>query len=677
METVADRHGAIINTLTSHGSRIRRLNPGSVVAQCPAHDDREPSMTVTVGEKAVLIHCHAGCQPADILDVLGLHYSDLWPDDGTRKLETPQTWKAYQQAVRAANQRDHHRPQPDPDKPSTALTWRRGPVEAIYTYRDADGVDVIQKLRYPKIDLDTGEIVGKTFSIQHYADGEWNNGIGPNPIPIYNLPAVNAAVKHGIPIIIVEGEKDADRLNKLGHVATTLHSTTAIDIDRLRPLTGCDITLIVDRDQAGDTWARELGDVLTSLGCRLMYRQAAVGKDVSDHLNAGHTINELIPYTIDRTLDLEVDNPINTSTDLATISSWTPRPILDITRELAKETLPDIFTRTDGKALHYRGRINGFIGEAESGKTWLALHAVAQQLNQGQTVIWTDFEDSPNGILARLRALNLTDTQLDRFLYLRPEETYGPTGRTILTDTVNDLRPSLIITDGVNAAMTLLGLDINSNNDASYFFQHLLQPLTRSPDERPGAAVVYIDHVAKNKETRGKGALGAGAKRAMTTGCTISVGVKSYPAPGRTGELRLRVDKDRPGLVRAEAVGPKAHLGLAIIESFPGNNVTINIKPPSIDDHDDDDDIPLPEPRKAMDPKELAKIILSHRYADRDDHGNHKPISVDNIRRQLRENGHSAGNELGSQAVAYLKMMGCIDEKHRWIRPLDDTKTTP
>ena len=680
-QTIQSRYDWFLERLRAHGSRVITRGPSTAIAQCPAHRDRTPSLAVSIGDTAVVLTCHGGCNPQDIMAALSLTYGDLWPDDGTRRIATPSTWKAYADSIKVENERD--RP-PSATKPTQPSTVKRGPVVAKYRYRDEHGETVGVKIRYQLIDTSTGEIVGKSFTQHAMIDGDQQDTLAGVTLPIYNLPEVLSGIRRGIPIWLTEGEKDADTLTHHGCIATTFAGGAN---GKLLPevysaLTGADLRIIVDRDAAGHTYANRLHTALNPTASRIRYYTAATGKDVTDHLDAGHNLDDLVPHNIDPDTEVDVvetqlpDDTTPTREPAAT-STWTPRPILDITRELAKETPPDILTREDGKSLLYRGRINGFIGEAESGKTWLALHAVKQQLDEGQTVIWTDFEDSPNGILARLIALNLTDKQLARFHYLRPEEAYGNLGRLSLLTYVYDLRPSLIVTDGVNAAMTLLGLDINSNNDASHFFQHLLHPLTYSPDTRPGAAVAYIDHVAKNKENRSKGPLGAGAKRAMTTGCTISVAVKAYPAPGRTGELKLRVDKDRPGLVRAEADGPKANLGLAIIESLPGNNVNIKIKPPTPNDDDDDDDIALPEPRKALNPKDLARIILGHRYTDTDHHGTHQPTNLDKIRHQLRDSGQTAGNELTSKAVVHLKTIGCIDDRYRWIKPYPETEPTP
>jgi hypothetical protein len=97
--------------------------------------------------------------------------------------------------------------------------------------------------------------------------------------------------------------------------------------------------------------------------------------------------------------------------------------------------------------------------------------------------------------------------------------------------------------------MTLLGLDLNSNDDATKFYTRLLRPLAAT-----GAAVVYVDHVPKHAEGRGKGGIGAQQKRALTDGAALRVEVNEPFGRGQTGRLRLTVDKDRPGHVRGAAL---------------------------------------------------------------------------------------------------------------------------
>ena len=48
-------------------------------ARCPAHADKNPSLSVATGEDGcALIKCHAGCEVAQVLDALGLSSADLF-----------------------------------------------------------------------------------------------------------------------------------------------------------------------------------------------------------------------------------------------------------------------------------------------------------------------------------------------------------------------------------------------------------------------------------------------------------------------------------------------------------------------------------------------------------------------------------------------------------------------
>jgi hypothetical protein len=244
-------------------------------------------------------------------------------------------------------------------------------------------------------------------------------------------------------------------------------------------------------------------------------------------------------------------------------TSWYPRDLTAILQG-EQEPEPAYLTRTDGHALFYAGKVNGLIGESESGKTWLALLAVTQALQAGHRVLYLDFEDSPTGIINRLRALGAED--LTGLTYIDPDGPLTIGAQADLTE-VLATPPHLVILDGFNAAMTLMGLDLMSNKDATQFSQQLLKPLSRT-----GACVIYVDHLPKNSEQQGKGGIGAQAKRAMTTGCAIRVDVKCEFGRGMKGILKLTVDKDRAGHVRANSVKAK-HAGVAILDDTGGELV--------------------------------------------------------------------------------------------------------
>jgi hypothetical protein len=54
------------------------------VARCPAHDDRNPSLSLKDADGRVLVHCHAGCPQRTVVEALkGL---GVWPGrDGIQK----------------------------------------------------------------------------------------------------------------------------------------------------------------------------------------------------------------------------------------------------------------------------------------------------------------------------------------------------------------------------------------------------------------------------------------------------------------------------------------------------------------------------------------------------------------------------------------------------------------
>ena len=57
---------------------------------CPAHDDRTPSLSVTLGRKAILFHCFAGCSNEDViaaLDRCGVRSRDLFDGSDSVKAQ--------------------------------------------------------------------------------------------------------------------------------------------------------------------------------------------------------------------------------------------------------------------------------------------------------------------------------------------------------------------------------------------------------------------------------------------------------------------------------------------------------------------------------------------------------------------------------------------------------------
>ncbi len=186
--------------------------------------------------------------------------------------------------------------------------------------------------------------------------------------------------------------------------------------------------------------------------------------------------------------------------------TWAPVDLSDVLDARYEPPRPTVGARADGAGLFYPGRMHTISSESEGGKTWLALAAAQHELHNGNAVIYLDFEDDEGGVVGRLLALGTDKTDIrDRFAYLRPEDSLEALGnRDDLAQVVGDLRPTLAVLDGVTEAMSLHGLEMKDNTDVARFGQMLPRWLA----ER-GPATVALNHVTKDRENRGRYAIGA------------------------------------------------------------------------------------------------------------------------------------------------------------------------
>lgn len=226
---------------------IAGLNPvrrgRHVQARCPAHDDNVASLSIDEKDGKTLVTCHAGCSTPSILATLGLSMSDLF----------------------------------DEELPT-------GPIEdAVYDYRSADGTLIYQVVRYRP----------KDFRIRRPdGAGGWLWDMGDVERVPFNLPAVVKASE----VIVVEGEKDAERLAAHGLVATS----NAGGAGKWRPewgglFAGKSVTIIPDNDDPGRSHAIEVMASLEGHARRVRVVELPGVKpkgDVSDWLD-NHSIDEL------------------------------------------------------------------------------------------------------------------------------------------------------------------------------------------------------------------------------------------------------------------------------------------------------------------------------------------------------------------------------------------------
>ncbi|MBX7433476.1 hypothetical protein JDV09_15350 [Mycobacterium sp. Y57] len=273
--------------------------------------------------------------------------------------------------------------------------------------------------------------------------------------------------------------------------------------------------------------------------------------------------------------------------DLPEPTTWEP---LDLGPHLLGEITqpqPSIgAVRSDGLRMIYPGREHAILGETESGKTWFALACVAAELAAGNTVVYIHFEESdPGSTIERLRLLGV-DTALiaSRLLFVAP----GRPARAEWIRPLIESRPTLVVLDGVNEAMSLIGADIMAADGAANFRRLLVTPFLKNR-----ACTLACDHLPKNVEGRGRDAYGSVHKGNAIDGARF---VMENVAPfGRRmrGRSNVFVTKDRPGQLRAHGkptkLPGKTFVGTFVVDDSEtvGPDFTVRFFAPK-DDQDDD-----------------------------------------------------------------------------------------
>jgi hypothetical protein len=238
-----------VERLEARGAKSRRNREDDYHVQCPAHDDRTPSLHVSDRDGRVLLSCQAGCETRAVLDAAELDWPDLFHDS------------------------------------------RNGAREIVdtYDYTDPDGRLAFQTVRYWPKDFRQRQPDGAggwIWSINEPRCVRW----------LYRSTRVLEALERGEPIFIAEGEKDVDALEQLGLYATTNPMGAGKWRDEhARMLIGAaDVNVIRDRDEEGRKHAAAVVASLRRVGVEPTLLEPRSGKDVSEHLAARHSWMALV-----------------------------------------------------------------------------------------------------------------------------------------------------------------------------------------------------------------------------------------------------------------------------------------------------------------------------------------------------------------------------------------------
>jgi hypothetical protein len=513
----------LISSLRSVGREVKETS-GGYSTRCPAHDDTHASLSLSEStDGKALLHCHAGCELPAILKSLGMFESQLFPE----------------------------------------VSAPRQQIVATYDYVDENGGLLYQKVRYEP----------KDFRLRR-SPSEWGlNGVRR---VLYRLPSVIEARREGSCIYVVEGEKDADALAKLGLCATTDDAGAGARWreDATKTLAGsARVVVIPDADEAGRKRAlsimRELSGQVADL--RLL-ELPGPGKDASDWIAAGGTRDQLESLVSGATGRTEP----NTVQPQATLK---PRYSFQTGPDLVREPLTNPLWLVNG--LLPESGVCVIAGEPKATKTWSALEigmALATatpafgeyEVQAHKNVAVFLAEDGKRSIKARIAALadsrHMDQCQAVERMYficrgqLNILEASEIVGLVDACKTIPDL--GLLIMD------PLRDLHCVDENDSTSMAKvtHALRAIR----DEIGCAVLFVHHSAKSsKDTESRrpgqkmrgssvihGAIDAGIYLSKTdtdlrTYWTneVSVEIKEGAGAG-VFKLTLNLDNDEEGRAR-------------------------------------------------------------------------------------------------------------------------------
>ncbi len=250
-------------------------------------------------------------------------------------------------------------------------------------------------------------------------------------------------------------------------------------------------------------------------------------------------------------------------------STWLPIDLGPALSGENPEPRPSLLTRSDGQPLVYKGKITSIAAEPEAGKTKLVAHAVAEVVSSGGKVVWLDFETSANEAVTGLLDLGADPEDIRRyFTYILPDAALDESVWVQLEPVA--AAAELVVIDGVTEVFTLHGFNPNDPVDTAKY-QSMLTKRIRAL----GPAVIEIDHVVKNRESRGNWQAGSGHKKAGIDVCLMLTVVKPF-GRGVSGSSKLSITKDRPGHLRPLAVN--GHKDLALVHYISGEYGALTVR---------------------------------------------------------------------------------------------------
>lgn len=250
----------IYNDNVRHFNVVSRYNNGKVQAKCPAHNDKQASLTISKGDKCTLFHCHAGCKLEDILTAAGLEKKNTFYNN----ISYVEKWKMY---IESREKRK---------------------IEAVYPYVSINGGYAFHKIRLEGKKILYGRLENERFSY-----GLPRSKPRKSYRAIYgDLNAIQKAIQCGKPVFVPEGEKDVDTLTKHGFVGFTFGGVNDWQSEFASILKDAVVYILADNDIPGQSVANRIYADLQGIAktAKVITPMPDIPKaDITDYFQTGHS----------------------------------------------------------------------------------------------------------------------------------------------------------------------------------------------------------------------------------------------------------------------------------------------------------------------------------------------------------------------------------------------------
>ena len=243
--------------------QVKKYGNGKAQALCPAHPDKEASLTTTQGNDGkTLLKCHAGCSSESVVLAAGLKMADLFSENRLSE-------ERRRMYIESREKRK---------------------IEAVYNYVSINGEYAYTKIRLEGKKMLFGMLNDERFEygLKGRSKKEFNAIFG-------SIPRIKEAIERNEPIFIPEGEKDVNTLIKKGYAAFSCGGANDWNKNVSELCNGAEVIILADNDDPGKKLAATIEKDLKGISksVKIIVPMPDTPKaDITDYFEAGHTVEE-------------------------------------------------------------------------------------------------------------------------------------------------------------------------------------------------------------------------------------------------------------------------------------------------------------------------------------------------------------------------------------------------